>query len=318
MEACGGQGPSGAGRAQRRAESAEPRPRGKAGRARPSGLLDLPWEDVLLPHVLSRLPPRQLLALQRVSKGFRALVRLHVANLRRFDSAQVGPQVPKIAFQQLLRDTEVLQHLALESCRDWLTDQDLLPVIGQNHHLQHVGLGGCGQLSRQTLVAISLSCPRLRHLSLAHCEWVDGLALRSLADHCRALEALDLTACRQLKDEAICYLARRGSRLRSLSLAVNTNVGDASVEEVAKGCPRLEHLDLTGCLRVKSEAIRTLAEYCPQLRSLRVRHCHDVAESILSGLRKRGVDVDVEPPLQRALVLLQDVVGIPPFINLQI
>lgn len=63
---------------------------------------------------------------------------------------------------------------------------------------------------------------------------------------------------------------------------------------------------------------RVLAEYCPKLRSLKVKHCHNVAESSLSILRNRGVELDVEPPMQRALVLLQDVVGFAPFINLQI
>lgn len=57
-------------------------------------LLDLPWEDVLLPHVLSRVPLRQLLRLQRVSRAFRALVQLHLAGLRRFDAAQVRSQSP--------------------------------------------------------------------------------------------------------------------------------------------------------------------------------------------------------------------------------
>ncbi|EPQ15185.1 F-box/LRR-repeat protein 15 [Myotis brandtii] len=167
-------------------------------------LLDLPWEDVLLPHVLSRVPLCQLLRLQRVSRAFRAL-------------------------------------------------------------------------------------------------------------------ELDLTACRQLKDEAIVYLAqRRGAGLRSLSLAVNANVGDAAVQELARNCPELEHLDLTGCLRVGSDGVRTLAEYCPALRSLRVRHCHHVAEPSLSRLRKRGVDIDVEPPLHQALVLLQDMAGFAPFVNLQV
>lgn len=33
-------------------------------------LLDLPWEDVLLPHVLNWVPLRQLLRLQRVSNKF--------------------------------------------------------------------------------------------------------------------------------------------------------------------------------------------------------------------------------------------------------
>lgn len=45
---------------------------------------------MLLPHVLSLVPLRQLLRLQRVSRAFRALVQLHLAGLRRFDAAQVS------------------------------------------------------------------------------------------------------------------------------------------------------------------------------------------------------------------------------------
>ncbi|KAJ7400992.1 F-box/LRR-repeat protein 15 [Pitangus sulphuratus] len=261
---------------------------------------------------------QQLLSLQRVSKSFQSLIQLYLANMRRFDSSQIRPGIPRAAFVNLLKDNKVLQQLALQNCSDWLTDCELLPVIEQNHHLHQIQLKGCVQLSRHALVTISLSCPNLRQLSLAQCDWVDSLALRSLADHCKALEAVDLTACRQLKDEAICYLVQKCSRLKSLSLAVNANVGDVAVEETAKCCPELEHLDLTGCLRVKNDSIRVLAEYCPKLRSLKVKHCHNVAESSLSVLRSRGVELDVEPPLQRALVLLQDVVGFAPFINLQI
>ncbi|XP_044275981.1 F-box/LRR-repeat protein 15 [Varanus komodoensis] len=278
--------------------------------------LDLPWEDVLFPHILSYLPLRQLVQLQRVSKTFQCLIQRYLTNMRCFDSSQVGPRFPRAAFRSLLKEVVLLQQLALRNCSDWLSDQDLLPVIAQNPGLQQIELSGCAQLSRHVLVAISLSCPGLRQLSLAHCEWVDGLSLRSLADHCRELESLDLTACRQLKDEAICYLVQKCHRLKSLSLAVNANVGDAAVEEIAKACPELEHLDLTGCLRVKNHSIRTLAEYCPKLRALKVKHCHDVVESSLSVLRSRGVELDVEPPLQRALVLLQDV-GFANFINLQ-
>ncbi|KAF6317192.1 F-box and leucine rich repeat protein 15 [Rhinolophus ferrumequinum] len=303
-------------------------------------LLDLPWEDVLLPHVLSRVPLCQLLRLQRVSRAFRALVQLYLERLRRFDAAQVsrvlppppaqlrvevparpqvGPQIPRAALAWMLRDAKGLQELALAPCHEWLSDEDLVPVLARNPQLRSVALAGCGQLSRRALGALAEGCPNLRRLSLAHCDWVDGLALRGLADRCPALEELDLTACRQLKDEAIVYLAqRRGAGLRSLSLAVNANVGDAAVQELARNCPELEHLDLTGCLRVGSDGVRTLAEYCPALRSLRVRHCHHVAEPSLSRLRKRGVDIDVEPPLHQALVLLQDMAGFAPFVNLQV
>ncbi|XP_066521649.1 F-box/LRR-repeat protein 15 [Hoplias malabaricus] len=281
-------------------------------------LLDLPWEDVLVTHVLCYLPLRHLVCLQRVSKNFRCLVQVYLANCRTFDPAETGPCIPKEAFCFMLRDNKVLHSLSVHSCCDWITDKELLPVIGQNQLLLRVDLRSCVRLSRSALVAVSLSCPRLQHLCLAHCEWVDGLALRSLADHCSDLRSLDLTACRQLRDEAVCYAVRKLSALRSLSVAVNANITDVAVEEVAKCCRELEQLDLTGCLRVHNEAIRTVAEYCPKLQSLKVNHCHNVSESSLGVLRRRNVEIDVEPPLQRALVLLQDVVGFAPFINLQI
>lgn len=65
-------------------------------------------------------------------------------------------------------------------------------------------------------------------------------------------------------------------------------------------------------------AHRTIAEYCTKLQSLKVNHCHNVTETSLDRLRQRNVVIDVEPPSQRALVLLQDVLGFGPFINLQI
>uniref|UniRef100_A0A3Q3WZN0 F-box/LRR-repeat protein 15 n=1 Tax=Mola mola TaxID=94237 RepID=A0A3Q3WZN0_MOLML len=281
-------------------------------------LLDLPWEDVLVPHILCHLPLQHLVSLQRVSKQFHTLIQLYLANCRIFGLSTIGPSIPKEAFCSMLKDNKVLHSLSLQNCSDSVTDKELLPVIGQNLHLQRVDMSGCAWLTRHSLVAVSLSCTRLQHLGLAHCEWVDSLSLRSLADHCGGLRSIDLTACRQLKDDAICYLARKCSKLRSLSLAVNANITDESVEEVAKNCRGLEQLDLTGCLRVRNQSIRTLAEYCPKLQSLKVNHCHNVTESSLDPLRKRNVVIDVEPPLQRALVLLQDVLGFAPFINLQI
>ncbi|XP_064819929.1 F-box/LRR-repeat protein 15-like isoform X2 [Oncorhynchus masou masou] len=281
-------------------------------------LLDLPWEDVLVTHIFCYLPLRQLVRLQRVSKQFYALIQVYLANCHTFDLTQIGPSLPKEAFCNILRDNKVLQNLSVQNCSDWVTDTELLPVIGQNQHLLRVDMRGCDRLTRHSLVAVSLSCTHLQYLGLAHCEWVDSLSIRSLADHCGGLRSIDLTACRQLKDEAICYLSKKCLKMRSLSVAVNANITDVSVEEVAKNCRELEQLDLTGCLRVRNDSIRTVAEYCPKLQSLKVNHCHNVTESSLDPLRKRNVEIDVEPPLQRALVLLQDVVGFAPFINLQI
>ncbi|XP_054622403.1 F-box/LRR-repeat protein 15 isoform X2 [Dunckerocampus dactyliophorus] len=277
-------------------------------------LLDLPWEDVLVAHILSCLPFRQLVCLQRVNKEFRRLIRLYFAKCRSFDPIQLS--IPKEAFRFMLKDNKVLQKLSLQSCSHWLTDDELLPVVSQNRRLLTVDMTGCVRLTRHSLVALSLTrCLHLQHLTLAQCSFVDGLSLRSLADHCGALRSIDLTGCCQLKDDAICYLAKKCPKLTFLSLAVNENITDESVEEVAKNCRSLEHLDLNCCLRVRNQSIRTLGEYCPNLQSLKVKHCHQVTESSLEPLRKRNVRINVDPPPERPL--LSHVLRYTPFVNLQ-
>ncbi|XP_077482441.1 F-box/LRR-repeat protein 15 isoform X2 [Stigmatopora argus] len=276
-------------------------------------LLALPWEDVLVAHILPRLPLMQLFDLQRVSKRFRALIRLFFTKRTTFEL--VGHHVPKVAFFSLVKDNNVLRKLLLESCSSWLTDNDLLPVVSRNPRLQTLDLSGCNGLTRHALVAVSLTCVHLRHLAVARCDFVDGPSLRSLADHCGELRSLDLSGCCRLTDATICYLAKKCVRLTFLSLAVNENITDESVEDVAKNCRGLEHLDLTCCLRVRDVSIRTVAEYCPKLQSLKVKHCHHVTESSLEPLRKRKVLIDVHPPPRRDRLSLAVDCG--PYVNIQ-
>lgn len=53
-------------------------------------LLDLPWEDVLVPHILCYLPLQHLVRLQRVSKQFHSLIQVYLANCRTFDPSSVS------------------------------------------------------------------------------------------------------------------------------------------------------------------------------------------------------------------------------------
>lgn len=54
--------------------------------------MDLPWEDVLVPHVLCHLPLQHLVSLQRVSKQFHSLIQVYLANCRTFDLSSVSPR----------------------------------------------------------------------------------------------------------------------------------------------------------------------------------------------------------------------------------
>ncbi|XP_061667135.1 F-box/LRR-repeat protein 15 isoform X2 [Syngnathoides biaculeatus] len=267
--------------------------------------LALPWDDILVPHILSYLPLTQLVILQRVSKQFRSLIRVFFARCRSFELEAVG---------SLLKDSRDLRKLSLVNCSSWLTDEELLPVINRNRRLMSADLSGCVGLTSRSLVAVSLNCVHLQRLAVARCHFVDGPLLRVLADRCGALRWLDLSGCCQLNDDGICYLAKKCAGLSFLSLATNEKITDESVEEVAKNCRSLQHLNLRCCLRVRDRAIRTVAEYCPTLKSLKVKHCPDVTESSLEPLRKRNVLVDVpSPPGRERLVAAH----YGPYVNLQ-
>ncbi|XP_034050313.1 F-box/LRR-repeat protein 15 [Thalassophryne amazonica] len=279
-------------------------------------LLDLPWEDVLVPHVFCYFTLQQLVRLRRVSRDFYKIMQICLSKRKTFEISGTKTKISKEAFCYILKDNEVLQNLSLENCSHWLTDGDVLPVISQNHHLRRLVMAGCSKLTHHTLIAMALNCDHLQHVSLAHCEWVDNLSLRTFIHRCRDLLTLDLTACRQVDSDTICYLAMKHQNLKSVSLASNGNVTDESVEEMAKNCRNLERLDISSCLRVGNQAIRTLAEYCPKLRCLKVKHCSYVTDWSLEVLRQHNVLVDVDPPLP--VGYYPDVMVMGPILNAQI
>uniref|UniRef100_A0A8C6XUZ7 Uncharacterized protein n=1 Tax=Naja naja TaxID=35670 RepID=A0A8C6XUZ7_NAJNA len=124
-------------------------------------------------------------------------------------------------------------------------------------------------------------------------DWLSDKELLPVIAQNHQLQQIELNGCIQLSHmlwwPSLWLLADHCKELESL----DSTAGQLKDEAIS-----YLHLDLTGCLRVKNNSIRTLAEYCPKL--------------------VRGVELDVEPPFQRVLVLLQDVVGFAPFINLQI
>ncbi|XP_034049341.1 F-box/LRR-repeat protein 15-like [Thalassophryne amazonica] len=276
-------------------------------------LLDLPWEDVLVPHVFCYFTLQQLVRLQRVSTDFYTLMQICLSKCKTFEMTRTKTKVPKEAFCSILKDNHVLQNLSLQNCSHWLTDGDVLPVISQNHHLRRLVMTGCTKLTHHTLIAVALNCGRLQYVSLAYCDWVDNLCLRTFIDHCRDLQTFDLTACSQVDHDTICYLARKCPNLKFVSVADNDHVTDKSVEEMAKNCINLEKLNISGCRRVGDRAIRRLAEYCPKLCSLMVKHCSHVTESSLEVLRERKVVIDVKPPTP--LELYPENVWAVPFMN---
>ncbi|CAN0439372.1 unnamed protein product [Lampetra planeri] len=284
-------------------------------------LLELPWEDVLIPHVLSRLPLAQLLQLQCVCRRFRELVRLHLSAAHSLDLSQVASTFPRTCFSELFQHSSALRELVLTGCSSWLTDAELVPLVRRNLRLRRAELARCSHLSPAGLHALTSSCPGLRRVGLRGCKWLEPLCLLGLAERCPQLESCDVSECLGVTDECLARLAAGCPGLVSLGVALDCSLTDRGVEAVAKGCPRLQHLDISGCFRVTNAAVRTVAEYCPALRSLSVSGCQNVTEPGLARLRGRGVAIDIESPPQHAVILLGDLLAagyLLPYINLQI
>ncbi|RXM98599.1 Hypoxia-inducible factor 1-alpha inhibitor [Acipenser ruthenus] len=122
-------------------------------------LLDLPWEDVLVPHVFCFLPMCHLVSLQRVSKQFQALIPVYLANCCSFDLSQAGPCIPK--------------QMGLES----------------------INLIACRQLKDEAVCYLAKKCLKLKSLSVAVNTNISDVSVEVGAKNCPQMEHLDLTGC---------------------------------------------------------------------------------------------------------------------------
>ncbi|XP_030309009.1 F-box/LRR-repeat protein 15 [Calypte anna] len=228
-------------------------------------LLDLPWEDILVPHILCHLPLQQLLSLQRVSRAFQALIQLYLANMRCFDSTQasfglpvqIGGLHPSGCFVNLLEGQRSAAAAVPPELLRVADDRELLPVIGQNQHLQRGPAEGLrpAEPPRAGGPVPQLPRPQAPLPGPLRVGWT-AWPCAAWPTHCPGLQALDLTACRQLKDEAICYLCTSVEASSPCPWLSTPTWATPPWRRSPGAAPSWSNLDLTGCLRVKNDSIR--------------------------------------------------------------
>ncbi|XP_022101499.1 F-box/LRR-repeat protein 15-like [Acanthaster planci] len=256
-------------------------------------LIDLPWEDVLISRILPHLSIIDIFRLRSLSRDFCDLVQSYFQHQISFDLTGITHRVTVDAFKIATNDTKNLQKLVVTSCKSWLTDALLVPIIKRNWRLRYIDLSGCSGLSCLTINMIGGACPELRTILLRECHWISSSVIEGLTMKCKNLERVDLTGCWELTDDTVFMLASLQPNLRWLSLARIYGITQVSIEQLAMNCYYLEYLDLEGCWRVPDAAIHKLAQKCPNLKTLKVRDCRNITERSLSRLRMQGVSVDI-------------------------
>lgn len=91
-----------------------------------------------------------------------------------------------------------------------------------------------------------------------------------------------------------------------LSLCDVRLLTDRSFYTIAKAYRDLQVLEISDCRRVTDFGISVVGEYCRKLRILNCSYCPGVSEKSLAKLRSRGVAVDVEPPADSVIMLLEN------------
>ncbi|XP_070545127.1 F-box/LRR-repeat protein 15-like isoform X2 [Ptychodera flava] len=256
-------------------------------------LLDLPWDDILISHILPYLSLTQLFQLQRVSRDFHELIQEFLASQTVFDFSVVSSKLTKEAFLMAVEHTNLLRELSLRNCKGWLKDDILIPVISRNQQLQKIDLGGCSGLTSKIIQCIAANCQSLQSISLSECHWVQAPSIEMLALNCSQLEHVNLMSCWELDDETILTLIMTHPGLKYLSLAKIYGITDVVIDMLARSCSQLEFLSVQGCWRITNSVVRLLGDYCPKLNQLEVEDCRDINEGSLARLRVKGIKIDV-------------------------
>uniref|UniRef100_UPI00358E106A F-box/LRR-repeat protein 15 isoform X2 n=1 Tax=Myxine glutinosa TaxID=7769 RepID=UPI00358E106A len=258
----------------------------------PKSLLDLPWDDILIPHVLSHLSLLQLLHFQAVSQGFCMLVKKALSASTHLDFSEVGTLMEPAKFEELFSTPSGgLQCLHLSACGLWLTDHLLLPLLLGSPRLDTIDLSGCRALSTRVLQVLITHCPKLRSLRLADCPWVDIASMNAIFLSAKNLQVFDVADCQGVSDHWLAVILPHAQSLVSLRLASNYCITTLGLELLAKYCGALEHLDVAGCFRITEHGIRIVKEYCPALKFLCVDGCPGISEAELHRLQTDGVEI---------------------------
>ncbi|ESO83451.1 hypothetical protein LOTGIDRAFT_207352 [Lottia gigantea] len=258
--------------------------------------LDLPWEHVICKKILRCLRIGNLFRLRAVCKDFRDLVQLYFDTGFYLNLLPCSGHMTSAAFVIITRNCYCIKRMNLSNGRNWLQNDNLIPVLRNNNQLIVINLTGCSSLTNISLQAIASNCPGLQTLILRDCYWINNEGILSVCLNCKEIVHLDLTGCWNIGDSTINSCLMRLKFLEVLSLAKIYGVTNNTIMAIATTCKNIRHLNIHGCWRVTNEAIWLLGEYCLALRMLQVKDCRDITEASLSRLRAKKIRIDVPPP----------------------
>ena len=169
-------------------------------------LFDLPWHDVIYPHLFTCLPIQTIFLLRGVSKTGYELVREFFSVTKEINIARIAGKLNTNSFQIMTRDSTNLVRLNLRNAKDWLSDSALCPVLKDNGKLQFLDLTNCMGITNSTMQVLAINCPQLQTIVLRDCHWLSVEGLSTLALNLECLEKVDLSGCWNVNDESIILL----------------------------------------------------------------------------------------------------------------
>lgn len=265
---------------------------------------DLPWEDIIFPHIFNTLSLTQISSCRRVCKTFKDLCDNFFKTCKVLDCSEAKDRLTPEAFDFITRENTSLQRLILKDCKNFVREESLIKVLKRNLKLVELDLSGLSCLTNLILFTIGEHCKHLKTISLCECRWVSSDGVVNLSLCCTDLEHVDLTGCWEVTDYCITSLASFCNKLDYISLNGCYSISDNGLRAISRSCPKLTFLGLKGCWRVSDDALRSIGEYCQELTCLEVKDCRDVTEASLARLRLKGVEIDVQKPASRGVPFL--------------
>jgi len=260
----------------------------------------LPQEDVLYGKILCYLSLKELFRMKTVCKTLSYVVQNFCSSsiCSEFDFSLIGSgkNFSSQDFERILKGKNNLLRLNLTSCKHWLQNKDIIPVIQNNLMLKHLSLYECYNVSNDAFLEIGTYLKFLQLLDLSYCRHLLPETLTTISSNINSLTSVDISGCWNVTDNCVKVFAINNKNLSSFSCMSCYALTDASIMTLGKNCRNLEKLNIIGCWRVTDNAMFIINEYCKNLKKLFIKECTKITEISISRMRVRGIKIDIPKP----------------------
>jgi len=229
----------------------------------------IPWEDIICKKILIQLNLKEAYRTRRVSKQFYQLSQLYLLKYCKvMDFHLIGKRLRfnGEVFKRILANKNNLLELNMEDCGEWLSDEDVHPVLRSNAmSLRKLSTRNCCNLTEAPFETLELMT-NLTHIDLSHCRDVPNKSMVRLGSNVSTLVSVNLSHCWFVQDDAIETIAKNNVRLEELRVKSCFGVSDSSVVVVARMCVGLRVLDVRGCWRITDVSVYEVRLRCPMCR----------------------------------------------------